>query len=149
MYTIDIQYATRGKRIPDRRKIGRWARIALDGIRDEAVVSIRIVGEKECALLNRTWRGIDKPTNVLSFPAGENPLMPELLGDVVLCAPVIAREATGQGKRPDAHWAHMVIHGILHLAGHDHVKPREAKRMESIEIEKLNVLKYPNPYEQA
>ena len=100
-------------------------------------------------MLNRTWRGIDKPTNVLSFPAGENPLMPELLGDVVLCAPVIAREAVEQDKRIDAHWAHMVIHGILHLTGHDHVKPREAKRMESIEIEKLNALKYPNPYEQA
>lgn len=145
--TIDIQYAAGGKDIPDRKKIGKWARLALAGLIEEAVLAIRIVDEKEGATLNKTWRNKNKATNVLSFPAGENPLMPELLGDIVLCAPIVAREAREQGKSADAHWAHMVIHGILHLAGYDHMKKQDARIMEKIEISKLKSLQYPNPYE--
>lgn len=143
---VDIQYATAGQGIPDRKKIGKWAKLGLAGILDEAVLTIRIVDEKESATLNKTWRGMNKPTNVLSFPAGDNPLMPELLGDIVLCAPVVAREAGEQDKRPEAHWAHMIIHGVLHLAGYDHIQKKDAQVMETIEIEKLQSLKYPNPY---
>ena len=147
IFTIDIQYAVRGKQIPDRKKIGKWAETALTGIRDEAVLTIRIVEGRESAALNRKWRGKNTSTNVLSFPAGENPLMPELLGDLVLCAPVILREAKQQAKMADAHWAHMIIHGVLHLAGYDHIKKKDAKEMESIEIKKLESLNFPNPYE--
>ena len=147
IYTIDIQYAVRGKQIPDRKKIVKWTETALAGIRDEAVLTLRIVEGRESASLNRKWRGKNTSTNVLSFPAGENPLMPELLGDLVLCAPVILREAKQQGKSPDAHWAHMIIHGVLHLAGYDHIKKKDAKEMESIEIKKLESLNFPNPYE--
>lgn len=146
-YTIDIQYAVRGKQIPERKKIGKWAETALAGIREEAVLTIRIVEGRESASLNRKWRGKNKSTNVLSFPAGENPLMPELLGDLVLCAPVILREAKQQGKPAERHWAHMIIHGVLHLAGYDHIKKSDAKEMESIEIKKLESLNFPNPYE--
>lgn len=146
-YIIDIQYAVRGKQIPDRKKIGIWAETALTGIRDEAVLTVRIVEGRESASLNRKWRGKNRSTNVLSFPAGENPLMPELLGDIVLCAPVIVREAKEQRKDTDSHWAHMIIHGILHLAGYDHTKKSDAREMESIEIKKLESLNFPNPYE--
>jgi len=144
---IDIQYATVSESVPDRRKITKWAKLALAQIRDEAILTIRIVDTKESARLNRSWRGINKSTNVLSFPAGDNPMMPELLGDIILCTQVITREAREQKKQGDAHWAHMVIHGILHLTGYDHVKNRDAKIMESIEIEKLQSIKIPNPYE--
>jgi len=144
---VDIQYATVIESVPDRRKITKWAKLALAQIRDEATLTIRIVDTKESARLNRTWRGINKSTNVLSFPAGANPMMPELLGDIILCAQVIVREAREQIKPVDSHWAHMIIHGILHLTGYDHVKKRDAKIMESIEIEKLQSIKIPNPYE--
>jgi probable rRNA maturation factor len=144
---IDIQYATGSKDVPDRRKISKWARLALNGVRDAAVLTIRIVDAKEAAVLNKTWRGINKATNVLSFPAGDNPLMPELMGDVVICAPVISREAAEQDKTAQAHWAHMIIHGILHLAGYDHTGKRDAKKMEALEIEKLESINFPNPYE--
>ncbi len=144
---IDIQYATGSEDVPDPKKIRKWARVGLGEIRDEAALTIRIVDEKESAALNKAWRRKHKSTNVLSFPAGENPLMPELLGDIVLCVQVISREASEQKKHPDAHWAHMIIHGILHLAGYDHINDRDAKIMESIEIQKLNTLKFPNPYE--
>lgn len=144
---IDIQYATVSESVPDRRKITKWAKLSLAQIRDEAILTIRIVDTKESARLNRSWRGINKSTNVLSFPAGDNPMMPELLGDIILCTQVIIREAREQKKQGDAHWAHMVIHGILHLTGYDHVKNRDAKIMESIEIEKLQSIKIPNPYE--
>lgn len=144
---IDIQYATARNGVPGPVKLRKWARLGLADIRDEAVMTIRIVSKKESAALNKAWRGMNKATNVLSFPAGDNPLMPELLGDIVLCADIIANEAIQQDKRPDAHWAHMVIHGILHLAGYDHIKPRDAKKMEAIEISKLASLSFPNPYE--
>ena len=145
--SIDIQYATGQHGVPDRKKINKWAKLGLAGIRDDAVVTIRIVDVKESATLNKTWRGINKATNVLSFPAGDNPLMPELMGDVVICAEIIAKEAAEQDKHADAHWAHMVVHGILHLAGYDHIKKRDAKIMETLEIEKLRSIKLPNPYE--
>jgi probable rRNA maturation factor len=144
---IDIQYATDKKGIPGPAKIRKWARLGLADIREEAVMTIRIVDNSESAALNKAWRGKNKATNVLSFPAGDNPLMPELFGDLALCAKVISSEAKQQGKTLDAHWAHMIIHGILHLAGYDHIKPREARKMEAVEISKLQSLKFPNPYE--
>ena len=144
---IETQYATSSDAVPDSKKIKKWAKIAIAEIRDEAILTIRIVDTKESARLNRSWRGINKSTNVLSFPAGDNPVMPELLGDIILCTQVINKEAVAQGKQADAHWAHMIIHGILHLAGYDHEKKRDAKMMETIEIDKLASIKFPNHYE--
>ncbi len=143
---IDVQYAVRGREIPGKKAIKNWAMTCLQGIRTDAEVTIRIVGEEEGAGLNHTWRKINHATNVLSFPAGDNSIVPELLGDVVVCAPVVIREAAEQGKEADAHWAHMIIHGILHLLGYDHVNDRQAKIMEALETEKLNRLNYPDPY---
>jgi probable rRNA maturation factor len=116
-------------------------------------LTIRIVGAAESRRLNRTWRGKDKPTNVLSFP-GE-PLVahgtpdasesPEL-GDLAICAPVVAREAREQGKAAQAHWAHMVVHGVLHLLGYDHENDRDAAVMETREAQILAQFGYRNPY---
>ena len=145
--TVNVQYASRCKDIPDKEKICYWARTCLDFMREDAEFTIRIVDEEEISKLNKKWRGFNKPTNVLSFPAGENPVSPELLGDIIICAPIIIKEAAEQHKESDAHWAHMVIHGLLHLLGYDHINNNDAVKMESIEIEKLKFLNYPDPYE--
>ena len=140
---VDVQYATAVPSVPDRDRIRRWARAAMDGA-GPAELSVRIVDEAESAELNGRWRGEHRPTNVLSFPAGENPA--GLLGDVVICAPVVAREAAEQEKSADAHWAHMVIHGVLHLRGYDHIEEKDASVMEPLEVERLKQLDYPDPY---
>ena len=113
-----------------------------------AELTVRIVDEAEITALNRQYRGKDGPTNVLSFPYEEIPgIASDLLGDVVICAPVVASESVAQDKPLEAHWAHMVIHGVLHLLGYDHHKEGEASRMESTEAELLADLGYANPYE--
>jgi probable rRNA maturation factor len=144
--TIDVQYATARGKVPDRRKIRKWAMTCLAGANKDMEFTIRIVGEREACELNRKWRGKNKATNVLSFPAGHTRFAPGLLGDIILCAPIILREAREQNKQPNAHWAHMVIHGLLHLMGYDHTRKKDAEIMETIEIEKLQSLNYPNPY---
>ena len=123
----------------------RWAEAALPG--REAEFSLRIVAEAEARHFNRLWRQKDYATNVLSFPVGEPlPQAPALLGDLVICAPVVAREAAEQGKPSLAHWAHILIHGILHLCGHDHALAGALSRMEREEIRILRRLGYANPY---
>ncbi len=113
----------------------------------DAEVVVRLVGEAEGRRLNREFRGRDRATNVLSFPF-EPPPGVELdhLGDLVICAPVVAREATAQGKSPEAHWAHMVVHGMLHLQGYDHQNDDQAAIMEGLETQILAGLGYPAPY---
>ncbi len=145
--TIDVQYACTNKGLPDKNKFEQWAKTGIGSSLTDAEFTIRIVDEKEIKQLNNKWRGINKPTNVLSFPAGENHIVPDLLGDVIICAPQILKEASEQNKTPEAHWAHMVIHGVMHLLGYDHMNDDDAKKMESIEIEKLKLLSFPNPYE--
>jgi len=110
-------------------------------------VVIRLVDEAESRQLNHDYRGIDRPTNVLSFPfeAPAEVQLP-LLGDLVICAPVVAREAVEQGKAAKAHWAHMVIHGVLHLLGYDHQADDEAQQMEQRERELLYRLHFTDPY---
>lgn len=121
-------------------------------------IAIRIVSAAESRRLNRTWRGKDKPTNVLSFPLHSHSLPPSArgrgqtqaasapLGDLAICAPVVAREAREQGKSPHAHWAHMVVHGVLHLLGYDHEIDRDAAIMEAREVAILAHFGYANPY---
>lgn len=133
--------------LPTRKQFQRWVAAALNGQRDAAEVSIRIVGEAEGAELNRTWRHKDYATNVLSFPAELPPgIRSPLLGDLVICAPVVIREAAQQGKSPEAHWAHLVVHGTLHLLGYDHETGAEAEAMEALETRMLAGLGYPDPY---
>ena len=143
---IDTQYAAKSNDIPKKGKISKWANACLNGITAQAELTIRIVDENEGAKLNMDWCNKESATNVLSFPSGDNPLAPHFLGDVVICAPVVIREATEQGKLEDAHWAHMIVHGILHLLGYDHINVKDAIDMEALEIKKLESIGFPNPY---
>lgn len=133
--------------LPDEQAFQHWVEHALSGRRDEAELTIRIVGLDESAELNHAYRHKSGPTNVLSFPFECPPgVALPLLGDLVICAPVVVREAAEQGKPEQAHWAHMVIHGVLHLLGYDHMDEMEAEQMEGLEIDLLASLGYANPY---
>ncbi len=144
---VDVQYATDVPDLPDKSQIILWVETALEDLQENAVLTIRIVDEDEATQLNEQWRKSQGPTNVLSFAyEGESEIAPDLLGDIVVCAPVVAREAKEQNKNTNAHWAHMVIHGVLHLKGFDHIKPEDADCMESLEIKILEKLNYNNPY---
>jgi probable rRNA maturation factor len=138
---------------PSADEIGAWASAALGRGARGRELAVRIVGARESRRLNARYRGRDEPTNVLSFPV--DPLLPGLagsagapppLGDLVLCSPVVASEARRQGKSLRAHWAHLIVHGALHLVGYDHERPLEARRMERREIAVLKRLGFPNPY---
>lgn len=140
---IEVQRRGVARGVPSPARLREWAGAALGGERAQAgELTLRIVGSAESRRLNRTWRGKDKPTNVLSFGYET----PGVLGDLVLCAPVIAREAREQGKTLAAHWAHMVVHGVLHLRGLDHIRPADAKVMEARERAILGRLSFPDPY---
>lgn len=159
---VTVQMASSRRGVPHARSLNRWAQAACAhhsprGER-ELALTIRIVGAAESRRLNRTWRNKDKPTNVLSFPGtplapGDNGVPSRLstkefseLGDLAICAPVVAREASEQGKPAQAHWAHMVVHGVLHLLGFDHENDRDATVMEAREMKILAQFGYPNPY---
>ena len=145
---INIQNASTVKSLPTNEKIELWAKQALDKQHKDAEITLRIVDEEEGKLLNKNWRNKDYATNVLSFPAGEIiEHAPNFLGDIVICAPVVEREAQEQEKEINAHWAHLIVHGILHLQGYDHEEEEEADKMESLEILILNKIGYTNPYE--
>jgi probable rRNA maturation factor len=134
--------------VPQDTAITQWARAAMEGHENEVTeVDVRIVDEHEIAELNRRFRNKPEATNVLSFPFEDPPgVHTGLLGDVVICAPVVCREAQRQGKQVMAHWAHMLVHGIMHLRGYDHETPREAQTMEGMETSILTRLGFPNPY---
>ncbi|MRH78582.1 rRNA maturation RNase YbeY [Spiribacter sp. C176] len=125
-----------------------WVAAALESAPVAHELVVRLVDEAESQALNDQYRGQDRPTNVLSFPTDLPPDIDlSLLGDIVICAPVVEREAIEQKKAPKAHWAHLTIHGVLHLLGYDHQDDQEAKRMETIECAILSSLGYANPYE--
>lgn len=146
---LDLQIASDAPNLPSADAVERWALAALRDERAEAELTVRIVDEDESRTLNRDYRGKDTPTNVLSFPFEAPPGVPTtLLGDLVICAPVVAAEAAEQGKPLTAHWAHMVVHGVLHLLGYDHIDDADAEIMEGLEVEILAGLGVPNPYEE-
>ena len=146
-FTVDVQYMYKNRRTPGKKQIREWAEAVLGRFRDTAEVTIRIVDEEESRHLNETWRKAKGATNVLSFPAGgAAPPGSDLLGDIVICAPVAKREAKQQHKSFDAHFAHMVVHGMLHLLGYDHTTDQDTALMESIETDILENLGYGNPY---
>ena len=147
--TVDIQSAST-EPVPDEGDIRRWISSALTVApeqRDAFEVSVRLVDEAEMAALNSNYRGKSGATNVLSFPSDlPADLQLPLLGDIVMCAPVVASEASEQGKPEQAHWAHMTIHGTLHLLGYDHIDDNDAAHMEALETDILKQLDYPCPY---
>lgn len=145
--TVDLQTASELSPLPALADFERWAGAALDEHRDEAELSIRVVDEDESAELNLRYRDKSGPTNVLSFPADlPKELELPLLGDLVICAPVVEREAREQNKQIRDHWAHMVVHGTLHLLGYDHIEDDEAEQMESLETQILATLGIDDPY---
>lgn len=146
---LDFQLASNASGIPSEAQFQQWLDAAVTPFQDNAEVTIRIVDEAESQQLNFDYREKDKPTNVLSFPFQQPPGIEELplLGDLVICAQVVEREATEQNKPLAAHWAHMVVHGCLHLLGFDHITEDEAQEMEAEEIQILADLGFPNPYE--
>lgn len=149
---IGIQTASEAPGIPDDSAIRRWIRAALEGAGQGGAfeVSVRIVDADEMQALNREFRGKDRPTNVLSFPAGDLPGLPDgecpSLGDLVVCAPVLQEEALAQGKLLAHHWAHILVHGSLHLLGYDHLAPADAQRMEALETRILAAGGVGDPY---
>ena len=135
--------------LPTDEQLQRWAEAALESRTtfEEPELTIRLVSEEESQTLNHEYRGKEKPTNVLSFPFDAPPEVPiELLGDLIICIAVVEREADEQNKSTEAHWAHMVVHGCLHLLGYDHIKDDEAEEMEAIERTILASLDYSDPY---
>ena len=137
---LTIQRASRAAHIPSDRLLRRWAAAALAG---PAAVTLRFVARLEGRRLNRQFRGKDYATNVLSFPYAEQA---PVAGDVVICAPIVASEARDQGKAIQAHYAHLVVHGLLHLQGFDHERAADARRMEGRERAVLAALGFGDPY---
>lgn len=149
---LQLQVASDSTSIPSEQLFSRWLVAALSGSgKEEAEVTIRIVDYAESAELNSRYRDKAGSTNVLSFPfesPDEVDLGLDWLGDLVICAPVVAKEAEQQGKLEQDHWAHMVVHGLLHLLGYDHIDDEEAVEMERLEIAILKKLGISDPYEE-
>ncbi|WP_114191755.1 rRNA maturation RNase YbeY [Edaphovirga cremea] len=145
---LDLQIACESSDgLPAEADFRRWLDVVLPQFQEVSEVTIRIVDEAESHELNHTYRGKDKPTNVLSFPFEAPPGMEmPLLGDLIICRQVVEQEAVEQDKALLAHWAHMVVHGSLHLLGYDHILDEEAEEMESLETEIMQSLGYPDPY---
>jgi probable rRNA maturation factor len=161
---VDVSYAAHRPWVPRRAQFVKWVSAALSGAghpraargaaqavargaATRAVVSLRVVGAARSRALNARYRDKDRPTNVLSFDgAGLFPDGRNFLGELVICAPVVAHEARLQGKTDEAHWAHMTVHGVLHLLGFDHVRGAEARKMAAREIQILDRLGFSNPY---
>ena len=144
---LDVSYAARRPWVPSARQMARWAGAAIAPLRRSTVVSVRVVGQARSRSLNAHYRHKDKPTNVLSFGgAGRVPDGRCYLGELVICAPIVAREAREQSKTLESHWAHMTVHGVLHLRGFDHEAEAEAVKMAAREIQILDRLGFSDPY---
>jgi probable rRNA maturation factor len=144
---IEVSYAARGPWTPRRGQFAAWAAAALEDLPQPAVLSIRIVGAARSRSLNARYRRKDKATNVLSFAgAGASPDGRRFLGELVICAPVVAREARLSGRTAPSHWAHLTVHGVLHLLGFDHERAGQARKMAAAEIQILDRLGFSNPY---
>ncbi len=138
--SLSVQYAVKAGGVPPRPQFRRWAQAALEG---DAEITLRLVGEEEGRTLNRDYRGKDYATNVLTFVYDD---LPHAAGDIVICPAVVAREAQEQDKALDAHYAHLTVHGVLHLQGYDHEDDAEAEEMERCERQIVTKLGYPDPY---
>jgi len=145
---LDLQLAVEDENgLPSEANFATWLEAAITPFQEQAEVTIRIVDSEESHQLNMDYRGKDKPTHVLSFPFEAPPgIELDLLGDVVICRQVVEQEASEQNKPLLAHWAHIVVHGSLHLLGYDHIEDDEAEEMESLETELMQKLGFEDPY---
>ena len=143
---VDLQNDDGFENLPAQGQFEDWVEAALQASHEQLEQTVRIVGEAESRDLNRRFRERDKATNVLAFPGDAEFLDYDCLGDLVICAPVVAAEAADQGKTDEAHWAHLVVHGMLHLQGFDHQDAEQTREMEQLEIKILDTLGYTNPY---
>lgn len=146
---LDVIYEVEAEKLPSAEQFKRWVETALQQAQGDVSLCIQLVDSEDSQALNRDYRGKDKPTNVLSFPS-EIPDFVQLeqqpLGDLAICVEVVEREAQEQQKQVEHHWAHMVIHGCLHLLGYDHIEDEEAEQMEALERELLATLDIADPY---
>jgi probable rRNA maturation factor len=150
---VDVEFAGDND-APPAAEIEQWVMRALEGagppLSGTTEIAVKVVGNEEMQRLNKDYRGLDRPTNVLAFPAGDQPVIPRdetrNLGDIVVCAPIVAGEAAEQGKPVPDHWAHMIVHGTLHLLGFDHIEERDAAEMEAHEVRILSKHGVPDPY---
>ncbi len=158
-YKIHLQNVSRIKKIPTKNQFKTWIISALNSRINQAEITVRIVDEEESAQLNQQYRQKQGATNILSFPYKQLAINKKpttliehqentcLIGDLVICAPVVMQEATMQHKEVESHWAHLIVHGALHLLGHDHIKEDQATIMENLEIHILHSLGINNPYQ--
>ena len=153
---LDVQQVIESENIPLLSDIEHWIKMALTEeashrnvqLNEEYELTVRIVDKEEIQTLNKTYRHKDKPTNVLSFPFESPPEVElPLLGDLVICHDVVLEEAQQQNKTVKEHWAHMIVHGVLHLKGYDHIDDSEAETMEALEVQILNQLGFSDPYQ--
>ncbi|MGZ5012315.1 MAG: rRNA maturation RNase YbeY [Methylobacter sp.] len=150
MNQIEVQAVFNSAGQPDQQQIQLWVDTALADYDQDTEIVVRIVDEQESAELNEQYRHKSGPTNILSFPVDvPEGIELDLLGDLVICAPVVEKEALEQGKILDHHWAHIIVHGVLHLLGYDHINDDEAELMENKEIAILNKLQINNPYTEV
>jgi probable rRNA maturation factor len=152
MTKVTLQLATTAAQIPKKTSLNQWVKSTLNEVKQQGDLTLRIVDKEESAQLNQTFRHKSGPTNVLSFPYERLPISMEdeedtFLGDIVICAPRVVEEAKAQNKTETAHWAHLIVHGVLHLLGYDHINDKDAMIMENLEIKILKQLGFENPYE--
>lgn len=151
-YQVNFQNPNNYPNLPNIFHIQRWVNTTLENLIDNGELTLRIVNAQTIQALNKQYRNINKPTNVLSFPS-EVPevvaksLPQKLLGDIIICHEIIEKEALEQNKSQESHYAHMIVHGVLHLLGYDHIQEKDALIMEPLEIETLKKLGFTNPYE--
>ncbi len=144
---LEVQHITEVVDVPSQETLEQWSLAALRAEREQVELVIRLVDVAEIQNLNREYRGKDRPTNILTFPSYLPKVVDSsLLGDIIICAPVVLSEAAEQGKPPQFHWAHMVVHGVLHLLGYDHQEEAEAVVMEQLERKVLACLNIQDPY---
>ncbi len=145
---LDLQIAVEDQQsLPAKQDFQAWLNETVQLFQADAEVTVRLVDEQESHQLNLEYRGMDKPTNVLSFPFEAPPgIEIDLLGDLIICKQIVEKEALEQNKQLKAHWAHMVVHGALHLLGYDHIEDDEADEMESLETEIMQKMGFTDPY---
>ena len=149
MNYLDIQIATEAKDCPSEQQFQQWVDAVLSDQSQDSEIVIRLVDDAESSALNQQYRHKQGPTNILSFPfEAPDGMQMDLLGDLVICAPLIEKEAAEQNKLTENHWAHITIHGVLHLIGYDHIEEAEAEEMEALEIKLLSMLNIANPYQE-